>query len=185
MARHPALDQSAPQLRGHAVICGYGRVGRIVGEALQRRSFPFVVVDQDRETVHRLREEGITALMGMAENPELLDRTQLESARILVVAIPDALATRRIVDYALQRNPDIEIAVRTQSSTERAFLQTRGVTEAVVSELELTLETTRFTLHRFGVTSLETQALLQRLRTEIAPDGYQPPPRGKRVRWWL
>ncbi len=173
-AHHPVLGAPAIPLRGHAVICGYGRVGQVVGEALGRRRFLFVVIDHDQEIVQRLRKGGITALMGAADNPVLLDRAQLGGARILVVAIPDALASRRIVDYALQYNPNLEIAVRTQSLTERTFLQTRGVTEAVMGELELALEITRFALCRFGVSALETQALVQRLRLELAPDGEQP-----------
>jgi CPA2 family monovalent cation:H+ antiporter-2 len=153
-------------LRGHAVIIGYGRVGGVIGEALRRRGFPFLVIDHDQSVVRRLRAQGIPALQGTGDNRTLLDRAQLGHARVLVIAIPDALSTRRIVDYALQVNPDLHIVARTHTRRERAFLVERGVSEAVIGELELALEMARFTLHRFGISSIEAQAFLQKLRTQ-------------------
>jgi monovalent cation:H+ antiporter-2, CPA2 family len=164
LSRLPDLEDPAGQMRGHAVICGYGRVGRIVGEAMRRRGLPFIVIEQDREIVRRLRDEGVPTLFGTADNPVLLERAHVERARVLVVAVPDAVSTRRVVEHAQRTNPRIEIVARTHNPDESAFLRNRGVTEAVFGELELALELTRFALHRFGVGTLESQALLQRLR---------------------
>src|SRR5690606_16226494 len=96
----PENVSAEDSLRRHASLCGYGRVGSVVGAALRRRGFPLVVIEQDQRTVERLRWEGVPALLGYADQQNLLDRVQLERARVLVVAIPDALATRLVVDYA-------------------------------------------------------------------------------------
>jgi CPA2 family monovalent cation:H+ antiporter-2 len=56
-------------------------VGSLVAEALERRDFPFVVIEQERRRVERLRKRGITALYGDASNPLLLQRVGLERAR--------------------------------------------------------------------------------------------------------
>lgn len=153
-------------LRGHAVICGYGRVGSLVGEALERRNLPFVVIEQERRRVERLRERGITALYGDASNPLLLARVGLERARILVVTVPDPPATRQIVQYARRVNPRLDIVVRAQSTAEREFLYRQGTREVVVGVMEVGLEIARHSLHRFGLNSTETQAILQSLRLE-------------------
>ncbi len=166
LSRLPAVVNPDSHLRGHAVIIGYGRVGGVIGEALRRRGFPFLVIDHDQGIVRRLRAQGIPALQGSGDNRTLLERAQLEQARVLVIAIPDALSTRSIVDYALQVNPDLHIVARTHTHRERTFLVERGVSEAVIGELELALEMARFTLHRFGVSTIETQAFLQKLRTQ-------------------
>jgi len=166
LSRLPALANPDSHLRGHAVIIGYGRVGGVIGEALRRRGFPFLVIDHDQGVVRRLRAQGIPALLGSGDNRTLLDQARLRQARVLVIAIPDALSTRHIVDYALQVNPDLHIVARTHTRRERAFLVERGVSEAVIGELELALEMARFTLHRFGVSTIETQAFLQKLRTQ-------------------
>ena len=166
LSRLPALENPDSHLRGHAVIIGYGRVGGVIGDALRRRGFPFLVIDHDQGVVRRLRAQGIPALLGSGDNRTLLDQARLRQARVLVIAIPDALSTRHIVDYALQVNPDLHIVARTHTRRERAFLVERGVSEAVIGELELALEMARFTLHRFGVSTIETQAFLQKLRTQ-------------------
>src|SRR5207342_33102 len=59
----PADDGS---LRGHAILCGFGRVGRLIGPALDRRGFRYVVVTLQRQEVEALRAKGITALYGDA-----------------------------------------------------------------------------------------------------------------------
>lgn len=160
---------------GHAVLCGYGRVGRLVGAALRRRGFTFVVIDHNPQVVQSLRKQGVYALLGNAENPVLLDHACLKQARVLVVSIPDALTVRQIVEYARQVRPDLDIVVRVQSDAEVKFMRSRQVNEAVIGEQELALEMARHTLRRFGVSAIETLAMLQRLRgglEEEEPGGY-------------
>lgn len=170
LAKLPPPVDPIKELRGHAIICGYGRVGRIVAGALSLRGLTFVVIGVDPRLVRRLRERGIHALLGNASNPVLLDRAGLARARVLVVAIPDALEVRQIVEYARRVNPVLDVVVRTHSLTERDFLLDRGVGEVVVGELELALEMTRHTLHRFGVGTLEAQRSVQGLRRRIEMD---------------
>lgn len=158
-------------LQGHALLCGHGRVGTVVAEALRARRFPYIVIDEDARVVNRLRQQGQEALLGNAANPILLDRAGLAKARVLIVAIPDPIATRQIVEYARQLNPRLDIVARTHSGGERRSLQARGVREAVLGELEIALEITRHTLHRFGVSSIEIAALVQGLRARAEMPG--------------
>ncbi|HUG15230.1 MAG TPA: cation:proton antiporter [Thermomicrobiales bacterium] len=181
LGRLPERGEDEPPPRGHAVLCGYGRVGHVIGSALRRRGFPIIVVEQDQRIVRQLRDEGVRALLGYAEHPSLIEQMHLETARVLIVAVPDALAARRIVDEALRINPRLHVVARTHSQEERDRLDQLGVEEAVVGELELAIEMTRFALHRFGVGTLETQAVLQRLRHQHQParDARNALPRGR------
>jgi len=157
--------QIIPPGRRHAVICGYGNVGQLIGEAVLRRGFSLVAIDHDPRVVRRLREQGIVAVLGSADNPVILDRAGLDQARVLVVAIPDAVAARQIVEYARRGWPRLDIVVRTHSQEQLRELRSRGVGEAVSGELELALEMARHTLHRFGVSSAEILAVLQGFRS--------------------
>jgi CPA2 family monovalent cation:H+ antiporter-2 len=154
------------QLRGHAVLCGYGRVGSVIAQALARRGFTFVVIEQNRQVIEDLRRHGVPALFGDAANPRLLDRANLAHARLLVIAIPDPLATRQIVDYARRINPQLSIVARTHSHSEWHVLREMGVDEVVLGEQELALEMARYALRRFGVSSAEVQAILTGLRAQ-------------------
>jgi CPA2 family monovalent cation:H+ antiporter-2 len=168
MERAPATIE-APARR-HAVICGYGDVGELVGAALTRRGFSFVAIDQDPRVVRRLRAEGIGALLGSADNPILLDHAALDRARVLVVTIPDAIATRQIVEYARRGWPRLDIVARAETEEQVRDLRGRGVNEAVSAEIELALEMARHTLRRFGVSSAETLVILQGFRTRSEDD---------------
>ena len=86
----------------------------------------------------------------------------------MIVAIPDAFAGRRIVEEVRQIRSDVDIVVRTHSLAELAALRKRGADAAVLGELELALEMTRHTLHRFGVSALETVATVNGLRARAA-----------------
>jgi CPA2 family monovalent cation:H+ antiporter-2 len=163
-----AADDDDPVLpaetRRIAVICGYGRVGRLVATALQRRGFGFVVVDESPYAVREAREAGIAAIRGNVENRVVLDRAPLDRATVLVVAVPDPVSTRYVVDTIRRDHPRLPIVARTHSQAERAVLRQLGATVVVVGEVELALEMTRFTLRQFGVSGPELISLIEGLR---------------------
>ncbi|MGH2452063.1 MAG: cation:proton antiporter [Candidatus Limnocylindria bacterium] len=151
-------------LRAHAIICGYGQVGGVIAEALERRNFPYVVVELDRRLVEQLRAAGKPALYGDAANPELLAHAGLDRARILIVAIPDPMATRRIAEQARAARPDLEVVVRTHSEDEWRYLRGGLASAAVLGERELAIEMVSVALRRFGVSPMEIVAITRGLR---------------------
>lgn len=170
-ARRPAFrdelateaEDIAPDLRGHAVICGYGRVGSLIGTVLHHR-FRFVVIEEDTRLVQHLRDEGIPVIRGSAAVPAILAQARLERARELVIAIPDVVATRQIVDQAQRLNPRLRILARTHSEVERQWLIERGVDTVVLGEWELALELGLHALRGFGVNAMEATSTINRLR---------------------
>jgi CPA2 family monovalent cation:H+ antiporter-2 len=163
------LPAEAGTLRGHAILCGHGRVGSIVAEALERRGFHYIVIEQNRRTVEALRARGVPALYGDAGNAAVLAHAGMETARVLVVAVPDAATVRQVAEHARGANPRLPVVVRTHSAGERDHLREAGVAAAVLGEQELALELTRYTLHRFGVSANEVRAILGGLRHRGQP----------------
>lgn len=161
-----------PRLRNHVVIVGGGRVGSLIAAVLRRRGQGYVIIEEDRRTVERLRAAGEPVIYGNAAHPAVLAQADPAHARTLVVAIPDPVAARRVVSEARAQNPRLDIVVRAHSPTDAADFLRLGAAEAVLAERELALELTRHTLHRIGLTTLEIQAILQRLRF-----GEEPPTR--------
>jgi monovalent cation:H+ antiporter-2, CPA2 family len=160
----PATDEN-PGLRGHAVVIGSGRVGRLIIGALARRGFPFVVVSDDRRDIERLRAQGRPALFGDASNTELLDRASVASARVVVVAIPDAHVARLIIQHARRVNPRVALVVRTHDQRHLAEVASlEGHAQAIHGELELGVQMTRYTLRRFGISTIEAEAIAEGLR---------------------
>ncbi|WNG62057.1 Kef family K(+) transporter [Archangium gephyra] len=139
------------RLRDHAVLVGYGRVGGVIGRNLEERKIPFVVVEQNREYVERLREQGVPAIYGDAAVPGILDHAHLDSARILIVATPDALQAREIVEQVKRVNPPLPAVVRTHGDEERAYLESQGVDRVVMGEHALAHSMLDYVLERLSV----------------------------------
>ncbi len=111
------------RLTGHVVIVGYGRVGRRIGEALTEHGISIVVAEQNREIVERLRSSGIAAVSGDASDPAVLLQAHVHRASILVIATPDSLNVRKMIEVARTVNPRIQTVVRTHSEEEAVLLE--------------------------------------------------------------
>ncbi len=160
----PEDEKLAADLRRHAVILGYGRVGRAVARVLASRGFAFVAVDSDYAVAREARSGGMRVLFGEAGSPPVLDRCRISACHAVIVAIPDALATRQAVVYARSRNPRVEIVARAHSESEEAELRRLGVTRVVVAEREVGNELVRHALRRFGVSDREAAAIMESRR---------------------
>jgi monovalent cation:H+ antiporter-2, CPA2 family len=160
----PGDAEPAAGLRRHAVILGYGRVGRSVARVLDSRGFAWVAVDGDYGLVRQARAAGQPVIFGEAGAHAVLDEARVAEAHTLVATVPDALACRQAAEYARARNPRIDIVARAQSEAEESELRRLGVTRVVVAERELGNELVRHALRRFGVGDREITAMLQRRR---------------------
>lgn len=168
-----APAQASP--RDHVIVCGHGRVGQIVTSLLREHRVPFVVIEEEQDIVRDLRDAGMTALLGDASRAPMLERAGLAAARLVVIAVPERLIARQIVDNARHLHPKIAVIARTHSDAEREHLQRKmGVDEAVIGELELALELGRRALFTAGVDEDAALASVERLREspgEPAPAG--------------
>ena len=163
-APEPDEEGVALSLRRHAVILGYGRVGRAVARVLESRGFAWVAVDGDYAVAREGRSSGANVIYGEAGSPPMLDRARIGACHAVIVAIPDALATRQAVAYARSRNPRVEIVARAHSEAEEVELRRLGVSRVVVAEREVGNELVRHALRRFGVSDREAAAILESRR---------------------
>ena len=129
--------QHRSELVGHAVVIGYGRVGSLVVESLQRLQQPFVVIEFADRRVQHLRREGIDAIIGNAATRELLEAGNVAHASRLFVAIPDAFEAGQIVGFARGMNPGLEIIARAHSDAEVAHLNSQGANTVIMGEREI------------------------------------------------
>jgi monovalent cation:H+ antiporter-2, CPA2 family len=126
-------------LTGQVVIVGYGRVGRRIADALSAQGIPFVVAEVNREAVERLRARNIPAVSGDAADPAVLIQAHVARASMLVIATPDTVGVRRMVEVAKMLNPTIDIVVRTHSDEEAELLRKERVGKVFMGEHELAL----------------------------------------------
>ena len=149
-AELPASTE-ARYLAQHVVLVGYGRVGRRIAEALLANHIPFVVAEQNRELVERLRAQGLAAVSGDASEADVLIQAHIAQARMLVIATPDTLDVRQMIATARQLNPGIETVVRTHNEAEAELLNQEGAGKVFLGEHELARAMTRHVLESAAV----------------------------------
>jgi CPA2 family monovalent cation:H+ antiporter-2 len=133
-------------LRNQVVIVGYGRVGRGIAAALKQQGIAFVVADEDRELVEQLREAGQAAVLGNAVEPGTLIQAHVAEARMLVIATPQTVGVRQMVDTARSLNPKIEVLIRSHNVEEAKLLEGEFASTVFVGERELAQAMTRHVL---------------------------------------
>ena len=100
-------------------------------------AFRFVVAEQNRQRVDDLRQQGMAAVYGDATLPEVLVQAHIARAAMLVVATPDTLDVRRMVEIARTLNPGIQVVLRTHNEEEAKLLRSEGQAQVFLGEQEL------------------------------------------------
>ncbi len=120
----------------HALLIGYGRVGKLVAEGLKGRT-PLVVIEDDVERADELRKAGFETIGGNAVKPEVLMKAGLDKATHLFVAVPNPFEAVRIIEQARVANPKVEIIARAYTDADVALLKETGATYALIGEEEI------------------------------------------------
>ena len=131
------MSFTSEELTNHVVLVGYGRVGRRIGRALEQRGMRYVVVESSRDLVESLRASGLPAVTGDAAEAEVLIQAHIARAAILIVAMPDATRSSRMLEVARMLNPDIRSIARVHSDEEAELLERERVGGVFYGEQEL------------------------------------------------
>ncbi|HEY0266478.1 MAG TPA: cation:proton antiporter, partial [Rhizomicrobium sp.] len=113
----PAPDMPRPKpetthLTGHAVVVGYGRVGRMIVDGIKDR-LPLLVLEEGA-----VGDPGIEHIRGNAAKDDVLAAANLQGAKFLFVAIPEAFEAGQIVQQARKANPGLPIIARAHYDAE-------------------------------------------------------------------
>ncbi|MEN2985845.1 MAG: cation:proton antiporter [Thermodesulfovibrionaceae bacterium] len=150
----------------HVIIIGFGLNGRNLAKVLKEVNIPYVVLDLNPDTVRKMKKKGEPIYYGDGTSAEILHKLGIHRARVLVIAISDPVATRKIVQIAKGENPKIHIIVRTRFVTEIEELQKLGANEVIPEEFETSLEIFARVLHHFGFPRNEILKMIETIRKE-------------------
>ncbi|MDO9280905.1 MAG: YbaL family putative K(+) efflux transporter [Methylotenera sp.] len=137
-------------LEGQVVLVGHGRVGKRIATSLIEAKIPFVVAEENREIVELLRKTGIPAVSGNAAEPGVLIQAHIANASMLVIATPDTIDIRKMVETAKTLQPSIKIVVRTHNEDEYKFLKQDNLGKVFYGEEELANGMCKFILDQYA-----------------------------------
>lgn len=136
----PPGEYIPKSLSGHVFIIGFGVVGRNLARTLKGTGLPYVVLELNNDIVRAERRKGEPIYFGEGTSLETLKKLGILRARLLLVAISDPAATRKIVAIARIVNPDIYIIVRTRYLGEVDDLHALGANEVIPEEFVASVE---------------------------------------------
>jgi len=125
------------KLTGHVVLVGCGRVGRFFTLNAGAGAEPLLVVEENEDTVARLRIEGREVIAGNGVAQEVLAACNLAAARCLLVAVPNAFEGGQVIAQARAINPGLPIVARAHSEDEIDYLRRHGATSVIMGEHEI------------------------------------------------
>lgn len=152
---------------GHTIVVGYGRVGRMVAEMLERHGQPYLATDSDPATIAGERRRGRPVYFGNATEPGYLERCGLAEAKALVLTIHDRKAIDAIVARVRQVRPDITIVARARDADHARHLYAAGVTDAVPETIEASLQLSEAVLVGIGIATGPVIASIHERRDEV------------------
>ena len=138
------MDRRIEALRGHVVICGYGRVGRAATAHLLATGNEVVVIDSDEK-----RLEGLTTshLHGDALADDTLRAAGIDRARALIIALDTDTDTVYVTLSARALRPDLVIISRARTVDAKEKMVLAGATRAVNPQLIGGRRMASFALH--------------------------------------
>src|SRR5437763_1964706 len=162
--RPQALTPVGEPLTDHVIVAGYGLNGRNLTTALRSIRAPYLIVELNAQTVRQARARGEPAFYGDATREEILRGLGAERARMLVVAMYDPAAARRMVRVVRALNPRIHIIARTRYVVEMAELTRLGADVVIPEELETSIEIFARVLAHYGGPRGDIERLVRDIR---------------------
>ncbi|HEY3422861.1 MAG TPA: cation:proton antiporter, partial [Methanocellaceae archaeon] len=164
----PACEAVADKklLKDHLIIIGYGLNGRNLSKAAKASSIPYAIIEMNPDTVAAEKAKGEPIIYGDATNEKVLEHLNIEDARVVVIAISDMMATRRVTSIVRTLNPKVHIIVRTRYLKEMGPLYDAGANEVIPEEFETSVEIFARVLKKYLMPKEIVDSLTADLRSE-------------------
>ena len=125
------LDKQIAKLKDHYIICGYGRIGRVLASYLTERYLNVVIIEKNAGRQAAMDEDGVLYLVGEATDESLLLRAGIRSAKGLITAVATDADNVFLTLIAKQLNPGLFIVARAIQNTAKRTLQAAGAAKVI------------------------------------------------------
>lgn len=159
------VKEDAEHQEGHVVICGYGRVGRMIASLLDAEQIPWVALDAHAETVATERRAGRPVHYGDASRAELLEKLSAGHAQALVVTLDDPAAAGHLVATAHRTWPHLPVFARARDHGHADHLRRLGATQVIAEAAEASLQLGALALEQAGLPEEAVRQRLERARS--------------------
>ncbi|MCX5863522.1 MAG: potassium channel protein [Deltaproteobacteria bacterium] len=110
------MEKRVAALKDHYIVCGFGRIGKVICKNLKESKLPFVVVESDTQEVQKIDELGYLALPGTASSDEMLLKAGIKQAKGLIAVVSSDAENVYIILSARGLNPNLFIMARSSGT---------------------------------------------------------------------
>ncbi len=120
------LDRKINRMKNHYILCGYGRIGKVLYRDLERASMDIIVIERDPDLVPLMDGDGILYISGEATDEANLRKAGIERAKGLIAALATDTENVFLVLTARQLAPDLQIIARASQEESKSKLKMAG-----------------------------------------------------------
>ena len=151
------------ELKDHLVIIGYGINGKNISKAAKSAKIPYVVIDLEPDAFQKAKNALEPIVFGDASNPVILKHVHVQEARVVVIAISDADATKKIINEIREFTKTACIIVRTRYVKEIEENIRLGADEVIPEEFETSIEIFSRVLRKYLIPHDEIQGFINNI----------------------
>ncbi|MGM5485131.1 MAG: cation:proton antiporter [Nanobdellota archaeon] len=123
------------EIKNEVLLIGFDRIGYSIYETLKRLRKRFLIVDFNPDIIQKLIKERIHCIYGDIADEEIVERSGLEHASIIISTIPDIETTKFMIDKARKLNPHCTIIVTAYDVKESLELYDKGADYVILPHL--------------------------------------------------
>lgn len=128
------MENKIKSLKGHYIICGYGRLGKVVGEKFIQEGIPFIAIDINEDVLREEYEkypEKFLYIVGDAKKDEVLKKAGIDKAKGLIATLPTDADNVFVTLTARELNPNILITAKADEKEAIRKLKIAGANRVV------------------------------------------------------
>ncbi len=154
------------ELEKHIVIVGFGLNGQNVAKAAKSVGIPYIISELNTQTIRKFKGEGEPIIYGDAIQPEVLKSLSVHKAKVIVIAISDIVATRRIISNIRAISNTVHVIVRTRFITEVEENLKLGADEVIPEEFETSVEIFTRVLNQYLIPQKQIKQFIRGIRSD-------------------
>jgi monovalent cation:H+ antiporter-2, CPA2 family len=165
-----AVAHGSRSLSDHVILCGCGRVGRLVALVLEAAQIPYIAIECDLTRFREAKQAGHNVVFADASRSRVLHRAGAERARLLVVTFDERRAVERLLHQAHHRNPEIVTIVSAADDRNLSSLSDAGASVVFPENLAAGLALADQILVLEGLSQEQAASIITEVRVELNPE---------------
>jgi CPA2 family monovalent cation:H+ antiporter-2 len=159
----------APEIKDHLIVVGFGFSGKTISKAAKAAGIPYIILETNPDVVKEEITKGERIQYGDATLGAVLEHAGIKNARVLIVGISDATATRKIVERAKELNPNVCVIAKVRDLQEMKRLHALGADEIIPEEYETSVEIFVRLLEKY----LIPKEKIEKMVSDLRANGYR------------